>query len=77
MRSTITTTFLFLGLALAQQCQLGAGTAPASSPYWLQDMKHQGTSAFNVNPATYKVYRNVKDYGAKGDGVTDDTAVSI
>src|ERR1700761_1414055 len=41
--------------------------------YWLADIKHQGIAAFNPNPDTYEVFRNVKDYGAKGDGVTDDT----
>ena len=41
--------------------------------YWLADMKHQGVAAFNPNPDSYKVFRNVKHYGAKGDGVTDDT----
>ncbi|OJJ40251.1 hypothetical protein ASPWEDRAFT_166332 [Aspergillus wentii DTO 134E9] len=42
--------------------------------YWLADITHQGVAAFNPNPSGYKVFRNVKDYGAKGDGVTDDTA---
>jgi glucan 1,3-beta-glucosidase len=41
--------------------------------YWLADVKHQGIAAFNPSPDTYTVFRNVKDYGAKGDGVTDDT----
>ncbi|EMC99022.1 glycoside hydrolase family 55 protein [Baudoinia panamericana UAMH 10762] len=42
--------------------------------YWLADIKHQGIAAFNPSPDTYQVFRNVKDFGAVGDGVTDDTA---
>ncbi|KAJ7261316.1 exo-beta-1,3-glucanase [Mycena haematopus] len=53
---------------------LGAGTAAASDPFWMQNIKHQGISAFNSNPGSYQVFRNVKDFGAKGDGVTDDSA---
>ena len=45
---------------------LGAGTASASAPFWLQSIKHQGISAYNANPSSYKVFRNVKDFGAKG-----------
>ncbi|KAJ8120705.1 hypothetical protein ONZ43_g2658 [Nemania bipapillata] len=44
-----------------------------TSTYWYETIAHQGISAFNADPTTYKVYRNVKDYGAKGDGTTDDT----
>jgi hypothetical protein len=35
-----------------------------STPYWYETIKHQGISAFG--PGGYQVYRNVKDYGAKG-----------
>jgi len=37
----------------------------ASCSYWLEDIKHQGISAFNSD-TNYTVFRNVKDYGAKG-----------
>src|SRR4051812_47827279 len=81
MRSFLTSALLLLTGALSvnalgSSCTapLGSGTAASGSPFWLQDMTHRGTSAFNANPSTYKVYRNVKDYGARGDGVTDDTA---
>ena len=50
------------------------GTAAPGDPYWLQSVKHQGIAAFNPNPSSYQVFRNVKDFGAVGDGVADDTA---
>ncbi|KAK7449661.1 hypothetical protein VKT23_013135 [Stygiomarasmius scandens] len=53
---------------------LGPGNASADAPYWRETIKHQGMSAFHPKSAKYQVFRNVKDYGAKGDGKTDDSA---
>jgi glucan 1,3-beta-glucosidase len=40
--------------------------------FWMANIQRQGTVAFGSSG--YQVYRNVMDFGAKGDGVTDDTA---
>jgi glucan 1,3-beta-glucosidase len=34
--------------------------------YWFANIPKRGIAAFNANPSGYKVFRNVKDYGAKG-----------
>ena len=43
----------------------------ADASYWLADIKHQGVAAFNANPSSYAVFRNVLDYGAKGKTIPD------
>src|ERR1700694_1607698 len=44
-----------------------------TAPYWYEFISHQGISAFG--PSGYQVYRNVKDYGAKG--VSTDSLPSL
>ncbi|KAJ3225503.1 hypothetical protein HDU78_010638, partial [Chytriomyces hyalinus] len=41
--------------------------------FWLKDIKHQGVLPFGGDSA-YTVFRDVRAYGAIGDGITDDTA---
>jgi hypothetical protein len=45
----------------------------AATSYWLPNIARQGTVPY-ANAAGYQIYRNVQTFGAKGDGVTDDTA---
>jgi hypothetical protein len=51
------------------QCQ----ESHKNDDFWMEIIDHTGTSPF-LNDSSYVVYRNVKDFGAKGDGAADDTA---
>lgn len=50
-----------------------AAAGVAQATYWMDAIKHQGLSPYHSDSHGYKVFRNVKDFGAVGDGVTDDT----
>ena len=45
----------------------------AGDPFWMERITRRGTVPWGDDP-NYKVFRNVRDYGAKGDGAADDTA---
>ncbi|KAI0814551.1 glycoside hydrolase family 55 protein [Xylaria sp. FL0064] len=46
--------------------------AAVSGTYWMGSLARKGTVPWGNDPE-YKVFRNVLDYGAIGDGITDDT----
>ena len=45
--------------------------------YWYENIVHNGTSPFIANGSSWQVYRSVMEFGAKGDGHTDDTAAIV
>lgn len=62
---------LFFGLAAVleaaptPQASTVATSSSSSSDFWMANVKRQGTVAFG-NSSSYEVFRNVKDFGAKG-----------
>lgn len=64
--------FTFFIMAWSLLAPVLAVPAPRQdSSWWLSSIERQGIAAFGESG--YKVFRNVRDYGAKGDGSTDDT----
>ncbi|PQK16327.1 hypothetical protein BB8028_0006g06470 [Beauveria bassiana] len=53
---------------------LAKRSPPGSKSFWMESIVHDGLVPFGGSATSgYKVFRNVKDYGAVGDGKTDDT----
>lgn len=50
----------------------GGPTAGNPSTFWRTQLAHNGISPFNGDK-TYQVWRDVQAYGAKGNGVDDDS----
>lgn len=66
IRSTILSVLAFAvacrALAIAEA---EPSTEKRASSYWYENIAHQGIAPFA--PSGYSVYRNVKDFGAKGN----------
>lgn len=45
---------------------------PGSGRYWYEEVRHNGISPFIPDGRNWTVFRNVRDFGAVGDGVHDD-----
>ncbi|EGX93627.1 LysM domain protein [Cordyceps militaris CM01] len=53
---------------------LAKRSPPGSKSFWMETITHDGLVPFGGSSTSgYKVFRNVKDYGAVADGKTDDT----
>ena len=53
--------------------QASTTASPGMSSYWVANIARNGSVAFG-DTSSYQIFRNVKEFGAKGDGSTDDTA---
>lgn len=44
-----------------------AAASGARAAFWMEEIRHRGIAPFNLDKS-YPIFRNVRDYGAKGDG---------
>ena len=62
----------FSMLSLFSAAPTSDSLSTRNNAYWVSTIQRQGKVAYG--DPNHKIFRNVKEFGAKGDGVTDDTA---
>ncbi len=71
---TLLSVLLASNLVLAAPApQASSSSSSSTSSYWLSQIPRQG-SVLPFGTNDYQIFRNVKEFGAVGDGVTDDSA---
>lgn len=60
------------GVGFSNQTLTRRQSGGGSGTYWMQHLARKGRVPWGSDPS-YTVFRNVRDYGAVGDGITDDT----
>jgi Pectate lyase superfamily protein len=58
-------------IAVEDVAKVGSVNTSTTGDYWLGQISHSGSKS--IYDSSYRVYRNVLDFGAKGDGIQDDT----
>jgi glucan 1,3-beta-glucosidase len=53
-------------LSLGISVCLGLVAQVFAQSYWYETIDHQGVAPYNSQGTAYQVFRNVKDFGAKG-----------
>ncbi len=62
---------LLVVLSVFAAYHVHASEAPPAS-YWMAEIKRQGTVAYRNSSSNYTIFRNVKDFGAKGRHCTEN-----
>ena len=70
---TLLAAALCASLSSAVPTPQASGAPSSSSDYWFAAVDHSKDTVYHGTDS-YTIFRNVLDYGAKGDGSTDDTA---
>lgn len=71
LEKPVTTMDEQIELMMANNETIGSTVKRQAGSYWKGNVKH---GSMPLAPSGYQMFRNIRDFGAVGDGIADDTA---